>query len=71
MGQMGRLSKLVRVSRGGEERPVQSPKLPLGVCRSVEEWECEIQDIAGFASPKSDLAQFLSLDERLRRTLPS
>ena len=63
----------MRVSRGGEgnsARSVQPPKLPLGVCRMTEEWECEIQDVAGFASSKSDLAQFPSLDEMVESNSP-
>lgn len=34
-----------------------------GICETIENWECEIQDITGLSASKSELRNFSSLDE--------
>lgn len=39
----------------------------IGFCRKIESWTCEIQDVHGFSSSKSILADFKSMDEMVER----
>ena len=50
--------------------PVIRPDLRIGKQDIEERWECEIQEVVGFAASKSELMPFFSLDEMVRTNSP-
>lgn len=46
---------------------VRDDLLNLGTVQEIERWNCEIQDVDGFAASKSELRDFTSTDAMVRR----
>lgn len=51
----------------GDTSLVREDLLNLGTVKEIEHWQCEIQDVDGFAASKSELRDFKSMDAMVRR----
>ena len=56
-----------RQGRYGAERMHVQSLADIGASKVIEDWQCEIQEVVGLGASKSNLTDFISLDEMVER----